>query len=287
MGYKRIIRKIAKFILASQPDEFIQVNIGQIQTGCILKEKKIVITGGGSGLGFAMADKFIHEGAEVVISGRNAERLNSAAEKLGKNRCKTLVADVCDVAHSNDFLEKSKKLLGGRIDCLISNAGISLHENIYNNVTIEGFDKQFNTKFRAGYFIGKAFLEMKTKEDQPNAELLYITSETGDQVYDIPYGMTNAALNSMVGAFSRRVYKLGIRVNAIAPGVTLTGMTRNYAESSDGNMYRNCASGRTFLPEEIAEVACFLLSDASKCISGEVVHCNAGNHLKAFWDESK
>lgn len=55
MGYKRIIRKIAKFILASQPDAFVQVNVGQIQLGSILKDKKIVITGGGSGLGFAMA----------------------------------------------------------------------------------------------------------------------------------------------------------------------------------------------------------------------------------------
>lgn len=287
MGYKRIIRKIAKFILASQPDAFVQVNVGQIQAGNILQGKKIVITGGGSGLGYAMARKFISEGAEVVISGRNADKLKVAAEKLGSSNCKTVVADVCDVAHSMDFLEKAKELLDGRIDCLVSNAGVSLHENIYTNVTVEGFDKQFDTKFRAGYFVGKAFLEMKTKEKQPNAELLYITSETGDQVYDIPYGMTNAALNSMVGAFSRRVYQQGIRVNAIAPGVTLTEMTRDYAESSDGNLYRNCASGRTFLPEEVAEVACFLLSDASKCISGEVIHCNAGNHLKAFWDESK
>lgn len=287
MGYKRIIRKIAKFILASQPDAFVQVNVGQIQAGNILQGKKIVITGGGSGLGYAMAKKFISEGAEVVISGRNADKLKAAAEKNGSSNCKTVVADVCDVAHSMDFLENAKELLDGRIDCLVSNAGVSLHENIYTNVTVEGFDKQFDTKFRAGYFLGKAFLEMKTMEKQPNAELLYITSETGDQVYDIPYGMTNAALNSMVGAFSRRVYQQGIRVNAIAPGVTLTEMTRDYAESSDGNLYRNCASGRTFLPEEVAEVACFLLSDASKCISGEVIHCNAGNHLKAFWDESK
>ena len=287
MGYKRIIRKIAKFILASQPDAFVQVNVGQIQAGNILQGKKIVITGGGSGLGYAMAKKFISEGAEVVISGRNADKLKVAAEKIGSSNCKTVVADVCDVAHSMDFLENAKELLDGRIDCLVSNAGVSLHENIYTNVTVEGFDKQFDTKFRAGYFLGKAFLEMKTKETQPNAELLYITSETGDQVYDIPYGMTNAALNSMVGAFSRRVYQQGIRVNAIAPGVILTEMTRDYAESSDGNLYRNCASGRTFLPEEVAEVACFLLSDASKCISGEVIHCNAGNHLKAFWDESK
>ncbi|MCI8950516.1 MAG: SDR family oxidoreductase [Lachnospiraceae bacterium] len=289
MGYKRIIRKIAKFILASQPKLFVQVNVGQIQSGNILQGKKIVITGGGSGLGFAMAKKFADEGAEVLISGRNEEKLKTAVKQL-KSQCKYAVADVCDVEHSMNFLENAKNQLGGRIDCLVSNAGVSLHETIYKNVTIKGFDKQFNTKFRAGYFLGKAFLEMKTKEKTDellNAQLLYITSETGDQVYDIPYGMTNAALNSLVGAFSRRVYKQGIRVNAVAPGVTLTEMTRNYAEASDGNLYRDCASDRTFVPEEVAEVACFLLSDASRCISGEIIHCNAGNHLKAFWDESK
>ena len=286
MGYKRIIRKIAKFILASQPKSFVQVNIGQIQSGTILLGKKIVITGGGSGLGFAMARKFVSEGAEVLISGRNEEKLKIAIRQLG-DHAKYIAADVCDVEQSMAFLEKAKEQLGERIDCFVSNAGVSLHENIYSNVTVEGFDKQFNTKFRAGYFLGKAFLEMKTKEKSDrglNAQLLYITSETGDQVYDIPYGMTNAALNSLVGAFSRRVYKQGIRVNAIAPGVTLTEMTRDYAESSDGNLYRDCASGRTFVPEEVAEVACFLLSDASKCISGEIIHCNAGNHLKVFWE---
>ena len=78
MGYKRIIRKIAKFILASQPDAFVQINVGQIQAGNILQGKKIVITGGGSGLGYAMAKKFISEGAEVVISGRNADKLKAA-----------------------------------------------------------------------------------------------------------------------------------------------------------------------------------------------------------------
>ncbi len=286
MGYKRVIRKIAKFILASQPDSFVQVNVDQIQSGSTLQGKKIIITGGGKGLGFVMAKKFISEGAEVLISGRNGDRLKSAAKQLG-DHCIYMVADVTEVEHSMVFLETARDKLGGRIDCLVSNAGVSLHENIYKNVTVEGFDKQFNTKFRAGYFLGKAFLEMKTKEElegQMNAQLLYITSETGDQVYDIPYGMTNAALNSLVGAFSRRVYKQGIRVNGIAPGVTLTEMTRDYAESSDGNLYRDCASGRTFLPEEVAEVACFLLNDASKCISGEIIHCNAGNHLKAFWE---
>ena len=285
MGVKRTIRRIAKFILASQPKSNIQVNIGQIHCGHILSNKNIVITGGSSGIGLAMAKKFISEGATILITGRNEKKLIAAVNQLGHDKCRYIIADVCDVEHVSEFLQQAKDELGGRIDCLVSNAGISLHENNYENVTIEGFDKQFNTKFRAGYFLGKAFLEMKTREkDVVDAQLLYISSETGDQVYDIPYGMTNAAINSLVGAFSRRVYKQGIRVNAIAPGVTLTDMTKDYAEASDGNMYRDCASERIFLPEEIAEVACFMLSDASKCISGEIIHCNAGNHLKTFWE---
>lgn len=285
MGVKRIIRRIAKFILVSQPKSNIQVNIGQIHCGRILLDKNVVITGGSSGIGLAMAKKFISEGATILITGRNEKKLVAAVNQLGHDKCRYIIADVCDVEHVSEFLQQAKDELGGRIDCLVSNAGVSLHENHYENVTIEGFDKQFNTKFRAGYFLGKAFLEMKTREkDVAGAQLLYISSETGDQVYDIPYGMTNAAINSLVGAFSRRVYKQGIRVNAIAPGVTLTDMTKDYAEASDGNMYRDCASERIFLPEEIAEVACFMLSDASKCISGEIIHCNAGNHLKTFWE---
>lgn len=287
MGYKKIIRKIARFILSSQPNTFVNVKVGQVRSGETLKNKKIVITGGGSGLGLAMARKFISEGASVVISGRNENKLKKAIGELGDNS-HYLVYDVCDVKNCEKFLTKSCEILDG-LDFLVCNAGISLHENIFFNVTEEGFDKQFDTKFKAGYFLGKAFLEMKLsdKSKSTDSELLYISSETGNQCYDIPYGLANSAVNSMVAAFSHRVYKEGIRVNAIAPGVTLTDMTKDYADSGDGNLWRDCSSGRVFLPEEVAEVACFLLSDASKCISGEVIHCNASNHRKVFWNESE
>ena len=72
----------------------------------------------------------------------------------------------------------------------------------------------------------------------------------------------------------------------LLPQELQSDMTKDYAVAADGNMTRPCASGRIFLPEEVAEVVCFMLSDASKCISGEIIHCNAGNHLKTFWDES-
>lgn len=284
MGLKRIIRKVAKFIVFEQPKEKVVVNVAQIQYGGVLKDNNIVITGGGSGLGLAMAKKFVAEGAKVLITGRNEEKLNNAVAEMGE-ASSYIVFDVSDASHAEDFLMKCEEKMSASIDCFVSNAGISFHENVFTNVTLDGFDTQFNTNMRGNYFLCKAFLERKLNEKNRKANLLVISSETGSQAYDIPYGMTKAALNSMVQAFSRRVYTSGIRVNAIAPGVTLSDMTKDYADGSDGNLYRDCASGRIFLPEEVAEVACFLLSDASRCVSGEIIHTNAGNHIKTFWEK--
>lgn len=281
---KRFLRKLAKFILDSSSDMRVEVKIAQINYGKILSKRNIVITGGGSGLGLEMAKKFVSEGANVVISGRNEKKLKEAIENIGKN-IKYIVSDVTNINEQSKFLNECERLLDGKIDTLVCNAGISLHENHFINVTEESFDKQFNTNFKATYFLSKYFLEYALRNKNKNNNLLIISSETGNQCYDIPYGLTKSALNSMIGAMSRRVYKDGIRVNGIAPGVTISNMTKDYADNSNGNLYRNCASNRIFLPEEIAEVATFLISDASKCISGEVLHTNAGNHLSIFWNE--
>lgn len=283
MGIKRGIRKLAKLILESSPEKNVTVNVSQINYGKILENRNIVITGGGKGIGFAIAKKCISEGANVVITGRTEKTLKEATEKLGDS-CKYVVFDISKVEEMKKFLSMCEDKFTGKIDSLISNAGISLHENIYKNVTIEGFDKQFNTNFRASYFLAKEYIEYLERNKCENGNLIFISSETGNQCYDIPYGLTKAALNSLTRALSRRVYKNNIRVNAIAPGVTISDMVKDYVDVDSGNMYRKCASDRVFLPEEIAEVACFLLSDASKCISGEIIHCNAGNHLSVFWE---
>ena len=283
MGIKRGIRKLAKLILESSPEKNVTVNVSQINYGKILENRNIVITGGGKGIGFAIAKKCISEGANVVITGRTEKTLKEATEKLGDS-CKYVVFDISKVEEMKKFLSMCEDKFAGKIDSLISNAGISLHENIYKNVTIEGFDKQFNTNLRASYFLAKEYLEYLEKNRCENGNLIFISSETGNQCYDIPYGLTKAALNSLTRALSRRVYKNNIRVNAIAPGVTVSDMVKDYVDIDSENMYRKCASDRVFLPEEVAEVACFLLSDASKCISGEIIHCNAGNHLSVFWE---
>ena len=106
-----------------------------------------------------------------------------------------------------------------------------------------------------------------------------ISSETGGKSNDLPYGLTKNALNSFVEGVARRVYQRGIRINAVAPGVTYTNMTRgNHIINDDYS--NNSAAGRYLLPSEIAETACFLLSKCSSCVTGEILYCDAGSHLK-------
>ena len=88
-------------------------------------------------------------------------------------------------------------------------------------------------------------------------------------------------IGSGLGGLSTAYYRHGIRVNAIAPGVTLTDMTAKYAKRANGNMYSSNYAGRNFLPEEVAEAACFMASDASKCISGQIIFTDGGDHIKS------
>lgn len=167
MGFKRVIRKAAKLVLASSPEKFVNVEVAQVSAGNVLKGKTVVITGGGRGLGLAMAEKFISEGAKVVISGRKEETLKAACEKLGS--CVTyVVADVSEAERAGEFLDACEAKLGGRIDCLVSNAGVSLHENRFDNVTIEGFDRQFGINMRGAYsFVASSFAVKSVRKSPP------------------------------------------------------------------------------------------------------------------------
>lgn len=281
MGYKSFIRKLAKFILTSQPEKIVKVEIAQINYGAILKNKRIVITGGSKGLGYVMAKKCIEEGAEVIITGRDEEKLKKACNELGE-KCQYIIYDITKIQENDMFLKECLRKFNGQINCLINNAGISCHENHIFKVTEDSFDRQFDTNLKGSYFLTQNFLKNKNKIKNFE-QIIFISSESAEQCYDIPYGMTKSSINTLVGALSRRFYQEGIRINAIAPGVTATDMTKEYADISNGNLYRDCASERVFLPEEVAELICFILSDAARCISGEVIHCNAGNHLNPFW----
>lgn len=276
---KKAIKRFLTWIFTGIPVVKISASISQTSPSDKLKNKKIIITGGGRGLGFYMAKKCIEEGASILITGRNLEVLKGASLKL--NNCSYLQFDIQDVENMSSFLNKSDELLGGHIDSLINNAGISFHEQSFSDVTKEGFDQQFNTNLRGPYFLSQAFINYLERCHIDNANILFITSERGLYCDVVPYGLTKAGINSLTVGLARKYITKGIRVNAIAPGVTASDMT---GFNKDGDLFRENSCGkRVFLPEEIAEVATFLLSDASKCISGEIISCNQGNHYRSDW----
>ena len=256
----------------------VSVNVAIVKHGEILKGKKILITGGSRGIGLAMAKKFLSEGAQVLITGRSAMKLESLVQEINDENLHYIAYDADNISGIHNFFDEVYSVLGG-VDILVSNAGISLHEGVITNVEQDGFDKTISTNLKSHYFIAKEFI--KRHKINESKSLLFITSKDGAVCNEIPYGLTKASINSLVGALSSHYYRQGIRVNAIAPGVTLTDMTRFYAEKVDGNMYAENYAGRNFYPEEVAEVACFMVSDASKCVSGQVIFTDGGSHIKS------
>lgn len=241
----------------------------------LLKGKRIVLTGGTGGIGTAMAKRFVDEGAKLLITGRNQDKLQQLASELG---CQALPLDLTHIETFDTFVSQVVDVLGG-IDCLVNNAGISLHET-FQNVTPEGFDQQVSTNLKGPFFLSQRVLAQMLKQGTPG-HVLFISSETGETADVRPYGLTKAAVNSLVQGLAYLYLGNGIRINALAPGVTATGMTGFNPEE---NLY--CSynpNGRVYLPDEMAEVATFLLSDVSNCISGQIITCNNGKTINARW----
>ena len=154
MSFKTKVLKLVSLLLNGKP-QIIHANISYIQANNLLLGKKIIITGGGRGLGYAMAKKFISEGAEVLIAGRNEETLKQSAERL---ECKYLKLDVSNPKEFKAFIDRANEILSG-INVLINNAGISLHEQTFFDVTPDTFDQQIDTNLKGAFFLSQEFVK--------------------------------------------------------------------------------------------------------------------------------
>lgn len=228
-----------------------------------LAGKRVIVTGGTRGLGYYIAKRFAAEGGEVLITGRDETKTAIVAKEIG---CKYLCLDVTHLESFKGFFSIARKELGGQIDILVNNAGISLHEGNMMNVTVEGFSSQIMTNLTGPYFLAQEFLrQYENQIEKSNASIIFMASEKGLFPDELPYGLTKAAIVSLTQGMARRWVTKGIRVNALAPGVTASDMT-GYKRD---NLYcENNCSRRAYLPEEVAEVAVFLASDTSRCITG-------------------
>lgn len=280
MSLKTYLRRMARFVAKGEPVEHVTtVQVLESPPGNRLEGKNILITGGGRGLGYYIARRCLRDGARVVITGRKEETLLNAVRELGSN-CQYLVYDATNVDGLPELLSHAEAKLGGKIHCLVSNAGVSLHEEGFRSVTQEGWDLQMDTNLKGNFFLVKEYITYLEAKEDPCGNVLVITSERAKRPDDIPYGLTKAASNSFIQGIACRVIEKGIRINGLAPGVTasdMTGFDRNGDLSAD---WQPCK--RIFLPEEMAEVAGFLLSDLSACISGEIITCDQGRYISRW-----
>ena len=248
MDKKAILKRALGYILRGVPVKNIAANITYLKPDGRLAGKKIIVTGGGRGLGASMAAKFVSEGAFVLIAGRNVESLQKISNQLG---CKYLQIDMQDVSSFDTFIATADGMLDG-VDCLVNNAGISLHEQTFFDVTPESFDAQIATNLRGSFFLTQSFTRLLLAKGR-KGNVLFVSSETGETVDIRPYGFTKAAINSMVQGLAYLFVSKGIRVNAVAPGITASDMT---GYKADGNLYLpGNATERIYLPEEVAETA--------------------------------
>ena len=274
MSMKQYLYRLWQWVYKGIPVQKINAAISTIDASQVLCGKKILITGGSKGIGYQIAKRYIVEGAKVVIVGRNEDALIQASNKIG---CQYIQYDLTDIANLPSLVDQAVELLGG-LDGLVNNAGICNIDNGFLNVTEESYDEQFLLNVKSPFFLTQAFVNYCTKNLVESAGVVFVTSERGLYPDDAPYGMTKAAIGNIIAGIARQFATKGIHCNAIAPGVTADVV--NHPDMYNDAYLKGAVGKRYILPEELAEVAVFLMSDASKCISGEIIPCNQANHYK-------
>ena len=243
------------------------------------KRKLAIVTGGGSGLGYAIAEKFVQKGIQVIIAGRNKERLDSAQQKLG-DLCHAISCDVTDLSSIPVFVQDVIERYG-QIDILVNNAGANMKKE-FTEVTDEEFQRIILTNLTSVFAMSREVT--KNMLQHKSGCIINISSMAAQ--YGIPkviaYSASKTAIDGMTRAMAVELSSKGIRVNAIAPGFIYSEMT---AKALDDDPERKAkVFGRTPMgimgqPADIGEAAYFLSSDAAKFITGIVLPVDGGNSI--------
>lgn len=274
MSMKQYLYRLWQWFYKGVPVMKVNAGITTIFPSKQLQGRKILITGGSQGIGLQIAKRFVAEGAEVVIVGRNVQKLKDTTETIGG---KYIAFDLTNISELPKLIQETVELLGG-LDGLVNNAGVCNIDNGFLNVTEQSYDEQFLLNVKSPFFLSQAFVRHCEKNKVDSASILFVTSERGLYPDDAPYGMTKAAIGNIVAGIARRFASTGIHCNAIAPGVTADVVKK--PELYNDAYLKGPVGKRYILPEELAEMAVFLMSPASRCLSGEIIPCNQANHYK-------
>lgn len=238
-----------------------------------------IITGGASGIGFAIAKKFVQNNIRSILIGRNKTRLKLACETLGE-LADFIGCDLSELAEIPAIIRKIKEKYG-TIDILVNNAGMHLVKPISEVTNVE-YQKVILTNQTAMFCLTREVARIMQKQ---NSGVVLNISSMASQ-YGLPdviaYTASKSAIEGMTRAMAVELSKYGIRVNCIAPGFIRTNMSTLVLDKdpeSKKKVLLRTPLGRLGKPDEVADAALFLVSGTASYITGVVLPVDGGNSI--------
>jgi 3-oxoacyl-[acyl-carrier protein] reductase len=244
----------------------------------LLSGQTAVITGGAQGLGLAIAERFVAEGARVVLGDLNLEATQAAAERLGGGGVAAAMrCDVTRAAEVEALLAHAVEHFGA-LDIMVNNAGIT-RDATMRKMTEDQFDEVIEVHLK-GTWNGTRLAAAIMRENQRGA-IVNMSSVSGKvgMVGQTNYSAAKAGIVGMTKAAAKELAHLGVRVNAIAPGLIRSAMTEAMPQRIWDSKLAEIPMGRAGEPSEVASVALFLASDLSSYMTGTVMDVTGGRHI--------
>ncbi|GGK90921.1 oxidoreductase [Sphaerisporangium melleum] len=237
--------------------------------------KTVLITGGGSGMGLATAQRLVEAGASVVLAGRDEDRLESAVKELDAgDRVLAVPTDVSSTGDLDRLAARITERFGG-LDGVFANAGVARF-GLTGDVSEEDFDSLVGINFKGVYFTIQTSLPLLRDGGSVVVNGSWLTHRA--MAFSSVYAATKAAVISLTRSLAPHLGTRGIRVNAISPGYIVTDMFTSIASAPEAQ--EECRShtslGRLGLPADIADAAVFLLSPRSSYITGHELVVDGG-----------
>ena len=241
-----------------------------------LEKKNIIVTGASGGIGNAIIKKLSEAGANILASGTRIEKL----EELKKNfeGIKILKFDISQSDKIEEFIENATNELGGSLDCIVNNAGIT-QDNLAIRMNLDEWQKVININLTSTFLMSKFAIKKMLKNK--SGKIINITSVVGHtgNLGQANYTASKAGIVAMSKSLAIEYAKKNININCISPGFIKTTMTDKLDDKFKENIISKIPSGRLGDPKDIANAVLFLCSNQSDYINGETLHVNGGMYM--------
>ena len=241
-----------------------------------LKKKNIIVTGASGGIGNSIVKNLNDAGANILASGTRIEKLDELKSKF-KN-IKILKFDISKSDKIEEFIENASNELGGNLDCIINNAGIT-QDNLAIRMNLDEWKKVIDINLTSTFLMSKFAIKKMLKNK--SGKIINITSVVGHtgNLGQANYTASKAGIIAMSKSLAIEYAKKNININCISPGFIKTAMTDKLDEKFKELIISKIPSARLGEPEDIANAVLFLASDQSNYINGETIHVNGGMYM--------